>query len=176
MLPAVVLALALAVPSVPPGRVADYAGVLTPREAEKLESRLAERERATGVQMVVAVFPSLAGESLEDYSIRLAGQWRIGRRGLDDGVIFLVFVEERRMRLEVGYGLEAVLPDAAAGRIIREAVAPHFRQRRYADGLQAGVDAVFERVGGGAPAPPAPGRRVPGWWGVWLFPLFVVFW
>lgn len=165
MLLTAVLALALAVPPAPPGRVADYAGLLAPAAAARIDARLAEHERRTGSQMVVAIFRSLEGEDLEDYSIRLAQQWRIGRKGLDDGVILLIFVDDRRVRLEVGYGLEPVLPDAEAGRIIREAIAPAFRQERYAEGIEAAVAAISTRLAAGAaPAtpPPAPGApRVP---------------
>jgi len=134
------------VPPAPTGRVSDYAGLLAPADRARLETRLAERERATGVQMVVAVFRSLEGESLDDFSIRLAERWRIGQKGLDDGVILLVFVDDRKLRLEVGYGLEPVLPDAVASRIIRDAITPQFRERRYAAGLDAAVDAVFARI------------------------------
>jgi uncharacterized protein len=143
----VVLALALVIPPAPTARVNDYAGVLRPEEARRLESTLAEKEGATSVQMVIAVFPSLEGESLEDYGIRLAEKWRIGQKTLDNGVILLVFLAERQVRMEVGYGLEPVLPDAVAGQIIREALAPRFRDRQYAAGLAAAVDAVFERIG-----------------------------
>lgn len=138
-------------PAPPTSRVNDYAGVLAPDEIVQLEHRLAEGERATGAQVVVAVFPSLQGESLEDFSIALAERWRVGRKGLDDGVILLVFVAERRVRLEVGYGLEPVIPDAVAGRIIGEAIAPRFKEGRYAAGLEAAAAAVYERIatGGG---------------------------
>ena len=124
MLLSVVLVLALVLPPAPPGRLADYAGLLEPEAARRIDARLAEHEQRTGSQMVVAIFRSLEGEDLEDFSIRLAQQWRIGREGLDDGVILLVFLEERRVRLEVGYGVEPVIPDAEAGRIIREVIAP----------------------------------------------------
>jgi len=107
---------------------------------------LAERERATGVQMVVAVFKSLEGESLEDYSIRLAQQWRIGQKGLDNGLILLVFLQERKVRVEVGYGLEPTITDVVASQIIRESIAPRFREGRYAAGLEAAVRAVFQRI------------------------------
>src|SRR5215470_4637372 len=102
---------------------------------QALERRLTERESATGVQMVIAIFPALEGESLEDYSIRLAQQWRIGQKKLDNGVILLVFLDDRKVRLEVGYGLEPVVTDAAAAQIIRENIAPRFREGRYAAGL-----------------------------------------
>ena len=159
LLAAVVLTLALTIPPAPTARVNDYAQLLSRRAAAD-RGALTEREQATGVQMVIAIFPSLDGESLEDFGIRLAERWRVGDKRLDTGVILLVFVQERRVRLEVGYGLEPVLPDAAAGQIIREAVAPRFREERYAEGLQAAVQAVYARVEGGAAArptvPPAP--------------------
>ena len=150
----------------------DYARLLPVDARDRLEARLAERERATGAQMVVAIFSSLEGENLEDFGIRLAERWRVGDKRLDTGVILLVFVQDRRARLEVGYGLEPVLPDAAAGQVIREALAPRFREGRYAAGLEAAVDAVFARVETRGVAP-APRDR----FGVspWVLGLFVVF-
>jgi uncharacterized protein len=145
------------VPPAPAARVNDYASLLTPGDRTRLEELLAGRERATGVQMVVAIFRSLEGENLEDFAIRLAEQWRIGQKGLDNGVILLVFVDDRKVRLEVGYGLEPVIPDAIAGAIIRDAIAPRFREGRYAAGLTAAVEAVFARVASG-PAARAEGR------------------
>jgi uncharacterized protein len=158
--------------------VNDYARLLSADARQRLEAQVAERERATGAQMVIAVFPSLEGESLEDFSIRLAERWRVGDRKLDTGVIMLVFVQERRVRLEIGYGLEPVLPDAAAGQIIREAVTPRFREQRYAEGLQAAVQAVYARIEGGSTArkgvpPPAPRHAL----GVspWTLGILVIF-
>jgi uncharacterized protein len=144
--------------------VNDYAGLLPADARQRLESRLAEREAATGAQMVIAVFPSLEGENLEDFGIRLAERWRVGRRELDSGVILLVFVRERRVRMEVGYGLEPVLTDAVAGQVIREHIAPRFREERYAAGLEAAVEAVYARVESkGAPPPPPRGVRLSPW-------------
>jgi uncharacterized protein len=141
---------------VPTQRVNDYAGLLPPDARGRLEATLAHDHSTTGAEMVIAIFPSLEGESLEDFGIRLAERWRVGAKGLDNGVILLVFVRERRVRMEVGYGLEPVITDAVAARIIREAIAPRFREQRYAAGLAAAVDAVFARVEtGGAP----PARR-----------------
>ena len=129
---------------------------------------LAEGERSTGAQVVLAIFPSLEGQSLEDFSIRLAEKWRVGQKGLDDGAIVLVFVQDRKLRIEVGYGLEGAIPDIEAARIIREVIAPRFREGRYAAGLEAGVRALYARVEGKPPAErrgPARGRgsHVPFW-------------
>jgi uncharacterized protein len=135
--------------------------VLPAAERERLEQTLAERERATGVQMVIAIFPSLEGESLEDSSIRLAQQWRIGQKGLDNGLILLVFLQERKVRVEVGYGLEPTITDLVAAQIIREQIAPRFREGKYGAGLEAAVAAVFERIDAQA-SPARGGGKKPG--------------
>jgi uncharacterized protein len=144
--------------------VNDYARLLSPDAQQRLEQRLTEREQATGAQMVIAVFPSLEGENLEDFGIRVAERWRVGDKRLDNGVILLVFVQERRVRMEVGYGLEPVLPDAVAAQIIAGSIAPRFREQRYAAGLEAAVDAVYARVDTrGVPQAPGHGLRVSPW-------------
>jgi uncharacterized protein len=111
--------------------------------------------------MFIAVFPSLEGDSLEDASIRLAEQWKVGRKGADNGVILVVFLKEHKLRIEVGYGLEPQITDAVSATIIREAIAPRFREQRYAAGLDAAVDDVFARITGTAPprSARAPARR-----------------
>jgi uncharacterized protein len=152
---------ALPIPKAPGGRINDYAGVLSAEDRARLEDRLRAREQGSSNQVVVAIFRSLQGESLEDYSIRLAQAWRIGQKGLDNGVIFLVFTEDRKMRLEVGYGLESKLTDAISSQILRQAVAPRFREGKIADGIAAGLDAIDQAIAGtykGA----APAKRQQG--------------
>jgi len=126
--------------------VNDYARLLSPADRERLEAKLAERERATGAQMAIAIFPSLEGESLEDVSSELFKKWRLGQKGLDNGLLLVVFVKDRKLRLEVGYGLESVVTDAVASQIIRQAIAPRFREGRWAEGLGASVDVVYARI------------------------------
>jgi uncharacterized protein len=160
------VAAALRVPPPPDRRVNDYAGALAAADRDRLEQRLIAREAASRNQVVVAVFRSLEGESLEGYSIRLAQAWRIGQKGLDNGVIFLVFLDDRKMRIEVGYGLEASLTDAVSASILREIVAPRFREGRIADGIAAGLDAIDAAIAGTYARPPAPGpgrRGTLGW-------------
>src|SRR5437879_5270052 len=99
--------------------------------------------------MAIALFRSLEGESIEDVANRLFQKWRLGHKGLDNGVLLVVFVQDRKLRIEVGYGLESVLTDAEAAQIIRNAIAPHFREGRYAAGLEAGIVAVYERIAPG---------------------------
>lgn len=132
--------------------MSDYAGALTPEGRARIERVLEEGERTTGAQIVVAVFRSLEGESLEDFSIRLAERWRVGRKQLDDGAIVLVFLEDRKARVEVGYGLEGAIPDIEASRIIRETIAPRFREGRYDAGLEAAARTLYARVETKAPA------------------------
>jgi uncharacterized protein len=151
-------AAALPIPPPPDHRVNDYAGALSPAERERLEDKLRQRERVSSNQVVVAIFRSLQGESLEDYSIRLAQRWRVGQKGLDNGVVFLIFLDDRKMRIEVGYGLEANLTDAISSSILRDVVAPRFREGRVADGVAAGLDAI-DRAIAGAYRAPAPARR-----------------
>lgn len=103
--------------------------------------------------MAIAVFKSLEGESLEDVANTLFQKWRLGQKKLDNGVLLVVFVQDRKLRLEVGYGLEGALPDAEASQIIRGAIAPRFREQHYAAGLEAATIAVYERIKPGSTPP-----------------------
>jgi len=138
--------------------VNDYAGVLSAADRDRLEQKLVAGEAGSRNQIVVAIFRSLQGESLEDYSIRLAQAWRIGQKGLDNGVIFLVFLDDRKTRIEVGYGLEGNLTDAISSSILRDVVAPRFREGRIADGIGAGLDAIERAIAGTYVRPPAADR------------------
>jgi len=138
----------LPVPPAPARRVNDFAGALLGADLERLERKLTERERSSTNQVVVAIFRSLRGESLEDYSVRVAQAWRVGQKGLDNGVVFLIFLDDRRMRLEVGYGLEGTLTDALASAILAQTVAPRFREGKVADGIAAGLDAIDQVIAG----------------------------
>ena len=135
------LARALEVPPLR-GRVNDYAGVMSQDQVRTLESQLAQFEQETGHQIAVLTIPTLDGEDIEGFSIRVAENWKIGKKGFDNGVNLLVAVKDRKLRLEVGYGLEGVLPDAIADRIIRDYIVPRFRAQDYAGGVIAGIDAV----------------------------------
>jgi uncharacterized protein len=139
---------ALRLPPPPERRVNDYAGVLSEADRSRLEQKLMSREGGSTNQIVVAIFKSLEGESLEDVSVRLAQSWRVGQKGLDNGVVFVVFVDDRKMRLEVGYGLESSLTDAVSSSILRNEVAPRFRESRMADGIAAGLDAIDQAIAG----------------------------
>jgi uncharacterized protein len=133
---------------VPPlrGRVNDYAVVLRQDQAQRLEAQLAQFEQETGHQIAVLTIPTLEGEDIEGFSIRVAESWKIGKKGFDNGVILVVAVNDRRLRLEVGYGLEGVLPDAIANTIITNYIVPRFRERDYAGGIVSGIEAVLKVI------------------------------
>lgn len=155
-------AAALTVPDRPIGRVSDYAGLLSDGDRQALEVKLRALEDSTSTQIVLAIFPGLEGEALEDFSIRLAERWKIGQQVKDNGAIFLVFVQDRKMRIEVGRGLEGSLTDAISSRIIRNEVRPRFQEGRYLEGLHAGVDAMMAATRGEYKAEPARRGRTGG--------------
>src|SRR5918992_5436247 len=133
---------------VPPlrGRVNDYAGVMSQDQVQSLEARLAQFEQETGHQVAVLTIPTLDGEDIEGFSIRVAENWKIGKKGFDNGVILVVVPNDRRLRLEVGYGLEGVLPDAVANQIISQYIIPRFRAGDFSSGIVAGIDAVLRVI------------------------------
>jgi uncharacterized protein len=141
------------------GRIVDRAGLLPADEARALEVRLAAFERETSHQIVVLTLPSLEGEAIESFSIRVADRWKIGQKGLDNGVIVFVAAEDRRARIEVGYGLEGVIPDAVAARILRERMIPEFRRGAMDAGIVAGVDALMAVARGEVMAEPGRSGR-----------------
>lgn len=124
------------------GRVNDLAGLLDTGQRERVEARLAALEQATGAQVAVLTVDSLEGEVLEDYTMRVVETWKLGRQGHDDGVLFLVAVADRKMRLEVGYGLEGTLTDALTRRILDNVVRPRFKSGDFGGGIEAGVESV----------------------------------
>ena len=138
-------------------RVTDLTGTLTPEQAAALEAKLGAFERTKGSQVTVLIVPTTKPEEIEQYAIRVAEAWKLGRKGVDDGAILLVARDDRKVRIEVGYGLEGVLPDATANRIIDEDIVPRFRDGNYDGGITAGVDRML-RVIEGEPLP-EPERR-----------------
>ncbi len=142
------------------GRVNDYAGVMGQEQARELETRLAQFEQETGHQVAVLTIPTLDGEDIEGFGIRVAESWKIGQKGFDNGVILIVALKDRRLRLEVGYGLEGVLPDAIAKQIISDYVVPRFRAEDYAGGIIAGIDAVLKVIQN-EPLPESARKRQP---------------
>ena len=136
------------------GRVVDLADLLPPDAEASLAAKLEALEKETGAQVVVLTVPTLEGDPLEDFSVRVAQTWKLGREGVDDGALLLVAQQERGLRIEVGYGLEPKLTDITSKRILDELVVPRFRAGDFPGGIAAGVDAVAMVVRGGDPLPP----------------------
>src|SRR5690606_35868192 len=139
------------------GRVVDTTGTLDAAQGAALEAQLAAIEERHGSQVAVLVVPTTDPEPIEAYAIRVAEQWKLGRADVDDGVLLLVAMQDRRMRIEVGYGLEGAIPDAIARRIIAEQMAPRFRAGDFAGGIGAAVDAIDRAIAGEGLPPPAAG-------------------
>jgi len=130
------------------GRVVDQAGVLSTQARERLAAMLQSHERTTGNQIVVLTVATLDGESVEDFAVRVFEDWKLGSREKDNGVLILLVPQDRRVRIEVGYGLEGTLTDAAASRIIRDLMTPRFREGNYDVGIEAGVTAAIQILEG----------------------------
>lgn len=159
LLLALISGTALADVAVPPlsARVTDLTGTLTAAQQAALESRLQAFEAQKGSQVAVLIVPTTQPETIGQYSIRVVEQWKLGRKKIDDGVLLLVAKDDRKLRIEVGYGLEGVLPDIIARRIIAEDIAPHFKQGDFHGGIEAGINRILAVIQG--EALPAPQRH-----------------
>lgn len=130
------------------GRVNDHAGMLSPGTVRQLESSLGVFETQESTQIVILTISSLEGEALEEYSLRVAEQWQIGQKGLDNGALLLIAKNDRKLRIEVGYGLEGKLTDLVAGRIIRDIITPRFKSGNFDQGVIDGATAMMAAVRG----------------------------
>jgi uncharacterized protein len=144
---------------VPPltARVTDATGTLTAEQRASLEQTLRDFETRKGSQISVLIVPTTRPETIEQYSMRVVEQWKLGRKKVDDGALLIVAKNDRALRIEVGYGLEGVLTDATSNRIIREVIVPRFKAGDFYGGISAGVDSIV-RVVSGEPLP-APQRH-----------------
>jgi uncharacterized protein len=162
---------------VPPlkSRVTDLTGTLTAQQRASLEQTLAEFEARKGAQLAVLIVPTTQPETVEQYAVRVEEAWKLGRKGVDDSVLLVVAKNDRRLHFEVGYGLEGVLPDAIAKRIIENDIVPRFRDGDFYGGIRAGMDRVMRVVEGEKLPPPAAHgvERSRGLHPEWLFALFV---
>lgn len=136
-------------------RVTDLTATLDATQKGRLEAQLAAIERTRGAQIAILMLPSTQPEAIEQFGIRLAEAWKIGHKGADNGVIVIVAKNDRKMRIEVGYGLEGSIPDAVAKRIIAERMAPLFKQGDFFGGLRAAIEGLDQAMGGPASDVPA---------------------
>jgi uncharacterized protein len=130
------------------GRVNDYAHILSPSTITQMENALSYFEQQESTQLVVLTIPTLSGDNLEDFSMRVAETWKIGQKKLDNGAILLIAKQERKLRIEVGYGLEGKLTDLVSARIIRDVIVPQFKNGNFDQGILNGVTAMMAAVKG----------------------------
>lgn len=128
--------------------VTDLTGTLSAEESARLEQRLTQFERQKGSQIAVLLVPSTAPETIEQYGIRVVDQWRLGRQGVDDGLLLLLAKNDRTVRIEVGRGLEGAIPDAIANRVIEEIMIPRFREGDFHGGIAAGIERLIGLIQG----------------------------
>ncbi|MEI6426401.1 MAG: TPM domain-containing protein [Candidatus Absconditabacteria bacterium] len=142
------IAWGLTIPELHGKRINDYAGILSTEEVSKLEAKLAEHEKSSSNQIVILIMKSLEDENLEEFSGKVAEKWKIGQKGKDNGVILLFFMDDKKDRIEVGYGLESVLPDAICKRILTKEVQPKFKEKKYYEGIDQETDKIFASITG----------------------------
>jgi uncharacterized protein len=161
---------AMAEVAVPPltARVTDQTGTLTSEQSGALEQTLQAFESRKGTQIAVLIVPTTEPETIEQYSLRVVEQWKLGRKKVDDGALLIVAKNDRTLRIEVGYGLEGALNDAISNRIINEIIVPRFREGDFNGGVTAGVDQMI-RVANGEPLPPPQARKAESPPNVWRF-------
>jgi uncharacterized protein len=144
------------------GRVVDDANIISPGERDRLTAMLKAHEQATSNQVVVLTVPTIGRMSIEEYAVKVFETWKLGQKGSDNGVLVVVVPQDRKMRIEVGYGLEGTLPDGAAGEIIRTWMTPAFKAGNYDKGVEDGVAAIIGRLEGrGAPSDRTPAAAPP---------------
>ncbi|MEP6897374.1 MAG: TPM domain-containing protein [Rhodanobacter sp.] len=142
--------------------VTDLSGTLNAQQVDQLDAQLVALEKAKGTQLVVLMINTTGDQDIEDYSLAVAEANKVGRKGTDDGVLLLIAKNDRHVRIEVGYGLEGAIPDAATARITREYIAPKFRNNDYFGGISDAVGALTQLINGEALPPPVQGSPEAG--------------
>lgn len=155
------------------GRVVDQAGLLDPSTATQLDQQLQAHEAATGNQVVVVTLRDLQRLTIEDYGYQLGRAWGIGQRDKNNGVLLIVVPSLRKVRIEVGYGLEGVLTDALSSNIIQMVILPAFRDGKFNQGILEGTEAIIQALGGQYRfrSPPRDNEELPPWWVIFFIPL-----
>lgn len=153
-------------------RVTDLTATLSAEQVAALENKLAAFEAQKGSQIAVLIVATTGAKDIAEFGIEVADLWQIGRKGIDDGVILIVAKDDRKLRLEVGYGLEGVIPDAVAKRVIAETITPYFKNGDYAGGIDAGVTQIIGLIEGEALSAPSENQGVGQDDGAFMFILF----
>jgi uncharacterized protein len=156
-------------------RVTDLTATLTAQQTAELDTQLAALEARKGSQIAVLIVPTLEGEDIAQFGIRVADKWKIGRTKVDDGVILIVAKNDRKLRIEVGYGLEGVIPDAIAKRVIAETITPYFKAGDFYGGISAGVEQLIQLISGEPLPAPTQLGDANGTGGSWLIYMAIGF-
>jgi uncharacterized protein len=151
---AILIAAETPIPPVPTRWVTDTANFMSPEALRALDARLEQYEKSTGHQLLVYIGTTTGDAPIDDWAVRAFAKWKIGRQGIDDGLVLFIMSEDRRLRFEVGYGLEPEVPDAIAARVINEVIVPRIQTGDRNGAVTSGMDAVMTVIGGGALAPP----------------------
>ncbi len=168
-----------AIPPAPTQWVTDKSGLLSTQKANDLNARLRAYEQQTGHQVLVYIAPTTGGIPIEDWAVRAFAQWKVGRKGLDDGLILFIFTSDKTLRIEVGYGLESKVPDALAARIIRETIVPKLRAGQGDLAVTSGIDRVLGLLDGESTARSGNAKEQPtndelSSFFAWIFGIFIV--
>ncbi len=156
--------------------VTDLTGTLSQQQINELDATLKNFEKASGSQIAVLIVPTTKPEEIEQYSIRVVDQWKLGRKKVDDGILLIIAKDDRKLRIEVGYGLEGAIPDVIAKRIIEEIIVPYFKKDDYYGGISAGVDSMIKIISGEPLPPPKETKKTKGFdsTDTWIAVFFVV--
>lgn len=166
---------------VPTGFVNDFTGILSSEQKNDLETLLSNSEKRTTNQITIALVKNLNGGDIDDFTVRAFEEWQVGKKGKDNGVLLLIAIDDRKLRIEVGYGLEPKLTDSQAGEIIRNTITPEFKKGNYYQGIKEGLNAIVAQLEGNAPSPNPSAkednssfasRAVILFFGFWLFATF----
>ena len=148
------------IPPAPTRWVTDTANFMSPQSAESLNSRLESYERSTGHQLIVYIGQTTGDAPIDDWAVKAFAKWKVGRKGIDDGLVLFIMAADRKLRFEVGYGLEPVVPDVIASRVINDVIVPRIQSGDPDGAMISGMDAVMTVIGGGSvPAPQRQGRQ-----------------
>ncbi len=163
-------------PGSPTGFVNDFAGVLNVEQKQQLEQKLSGFEKSTGNEISIAVIKNLGGDTVENFAVELFKDWKIGKKDKDNGALILVAIDDREMRIEVGYGLEGVLTDAQSSWIINNEMVPAFRDNDFYGGLNTATDKIISAIGGEVISEDKPAAPKVDYFNILAFVIFVFVW
>ena len=159
----------------PASFVTDYTSTLSPNQKQALESKLSQFEQSSSNEISVVIIPSLQGDTIENFSVELFKEWGVGKKGIDNGVLVLISLQDHQMRIEVGYGLEGILTDAQSAKIIDGIMKPAFQDSHYYQGIDTATDSIISLLNGNTPANTSQPKEGFQYTGAWILLFFIPF-